>query len=108
MNLNASQADGREAQLIQVQAKNNQLEMELAHLHSSNTKAEQQVASKRDWAEKRLKDEEATIYELQNQVRIANATLVAEREAHEKTKFSYDKELKKQYALVRTCILCGK
>ena len=73
--------------------RNAHLESEVAILTQTTTKNEQRLATKRDWAEKRLHEEESTIRELKAQLTKANSELSREKESHQATAEAYAKEL---------------
>lgn len=96
------QADAVEAQLIKLQSYTNGLELENARLKASHSKDEQRAAKKRDWAEKRLSEEESTISSLQSQVRALEAAMAAQKAEHSRYAESCDKEFKNQQRVIDT------
>lgn len=100
--LNKRKADSAEAQLAKVKSRNVTLEQEIAHLTNTTTTNEQRLATKRDWAERRLHEEESTITDLQRQATEAQAEIVRQKRLNQQTKESYDKEYKRQEALIAT------
>ena len=95
--------------LEQALKKNAELEQQV-HTHKyEKTNNEKRMSEKRDWAERRLNDEESTVVDLRRQVSSMQAEMIRMKQDNEAKIASYEKEYKAQEGVVtRHSLLCSQ
>jgi len=100
LSLNKRKSDSVEAQLAQALKKNAELEQQV-HTHKyEKTNNEKRMSEKRDWAERRLNDEESTVVDLRRQVSSMQAEMIRMKQDNEAKIASYEKEYKAQEGVI--------
>jgi len=100
--LTKRKADAANTELAKIMSCNITLEAEIANFRQTATQNEHRLEQKRNWAEKRLQEEEIAMRDLKEKVANMDAQLTKEKEMHQRTKDTYAHDFQQQESLMRT------